>query len=136
MVATPAAAVLLPRLLVTRPAAAYPLHFAPVPRRPASISVAPPRRRLWPGPLRSLPPEGKMLGVALELRTSGGFDTTFRPIHVTRVRYRSSRRADGRGLQVRAVERGRSHVRPAGESRLAVAHLFLHIVAFLRCVYL
>ncbi|CAN6288890.1 unnamed protein product [Urochloa humidicola] len=58
MAATPAAAVLLPRVLVPLSGSAAPLHRAPVPRGPASISVAPPRRRRWRGPLRSLPPEG------------------------------------------------------------------------------
>ncbi|RLN40149.1 uncharacterized protein C2845_PM01G20520 [Panicum miliaceum] len=58
MAATPAAAIVLPRVLVARSAAAIPLHRAPAPRGPASISVAPPRRRRCPGPLRSLPPEG------------------------------------------------------------------------------
>jgi len=60
MAATPAAAaaIVLHRVLFARFATAVPLHRAPAPRGPASISVAPPRRRRWRGPLRSLPPEG------------------------------------------------------------------------------
>ncbi|XP_039826908.1 uncharacterized protein LOC120688605 isoform X4 [Panicum virgatum] len=45
MAATPAAAIVLHRVLVARSAAAIPLHRAPA------------RRRRWRGPLRSLPPE-------------------------------------------------------------------------------
>ncbi|OEL23332.1 hypothetical protein BAE44_0015645 [Dichanthelium oligosanthes] len=58
MAATPAAAVLLVRVLVARSASATALHHEQAPRGPASISVVPPRRRRWRGPLRSLPPEG------------------------------------------------------------------------------
>jgi len=69
MAATPAAAaaaaIVLHRVLVARSAAAIPLHRAPA------------RRRRWRGPLRSLPPEGKMLGVAVELRASGSFELGF-----------------------------------------------------------
>ncbi|PUZ40307.1 hypothetical protein GQ55_9G412300 [Panicum hallii var. hallii] len=61
MATTPAAAIVLNRVLVARSAVAIPLHRAPAPRGPAPILVAPPRRRRWRGPLRSLPPEAELM---------------------------------------------------------------------------
>ena len=127
--ATPAAAGLLARPLIARSGASTYPHRARVPRGPSSISVPPLRRRWcqWRGPLRSLPPEGKMRGVAAEAaplqlvwQCSVSVHFILCDIYSEEVHLRSSGRADGRGFQVCAVESGGSHVRPTGELRLAV----------------